>query len=268
MVSILDITSEVKSELTLPSWHQHEVDRADAVVLVCSQGDGEDWSNEAAKWLEAIRSSASSSKRRGARNTPVILAASKSDQTRGNDEAFDNSAIQRACQSYNLPALVLTLRAADVLISAVPEVEAIVACSAVGNHNVAEGKLQSLIFKYCLTKLRISYLIQCRYCYLKAQKTSVTVAALCRFWHAQQATESPLYPLYDAEKKVTQDHLFLAQWLLRLYFRYYALLRRKLSIVYSPCWHGRTSISDLQTSKSCNTESSINTSPHPNSTFS
>lgn len=124
------------------------------MVLVCSQEDGEGWSNTAAKWLEAIRSSGSSSKRRGGRNTPVILAASKSDLNHQNGVRLDKLAIQRACQFDDLHAPVLTLQVADILIPPVPEVEAIVACSAVSNHNVAEGKLQFLFLEFRLTKLR------------------------------------------------------------------------------------------------------------------
>ena len=88
---------EDKSSLNLSSWHQHELDRADAVVLVCSTQTNEDYTTSARRWLEAIRSSASSSKRRTDRDVPVIVAASKSDLAQAKSEGAEKAAIQKAC---------------------------------------------------------------------------------------------------------------------------------------------------------------------------
>ncbi|KAK9893926.1 hypothetical protein P389DRAFT_198662 [Cystobasidium minutum MCA 4210] len=154
-----DVASQDKSSVNLPSWHQHELDRADAVVLVCPQYDDEGFSTSARKWLEAIRSSTSSSKRRTTRDTPVVIAASKSDDSAAKSQGIHNSAIQKAF----------------------PEVEAIVACSSVNNSNVAEGELLKLLLWHNAIASDISF--------------------WPAFWHAQQAVESPLHPLYDAEEK-------------------------------------------------------------------
>jgi FMN-dependent NADH-azoreductase len=70
--------SKGEDNLALSSWHQRELDRADAIVLVCSL-ENEDIEASVQQWLITIHGHTRTSKIRAGRHLPVVLAATKSD---------------------------------------------------------------------------------------------------------------------------------------------------------------------------------------------